>query len=601
MPATTTTRLSGMVNLTYAVNNDTQLTVNYFSTTGTNKTAIAPVPYAALTMNPGTQFFPGNGVTPAPKNFAIDPTLPIAVQWRTVAAGARADESDNKQQRFLVGLDGSLAGWDYSTAVSYNSNDVTNKLTGGYSDGGLITAGVQNGVINPFGAQTAAGTAAINAALLKGTLLTGKGEVTSFDAHASRELGDWTGSGRATALAIGTEFRRETSSFKANSDFAAKVIASTGVDPATDSHGTRDVYAFNAELNVPITKQLEVTGAARYDHYSDFGSTFNPKLSFRFQPSSSLLFRGSASTGFRAPSLYDINAPQTYTNTANSWDDPVQCPDGTPVPGALPTACGQQFMSLSGGNKALKPEKSKNFTLGTVIEPVKDLSVGVDFWWIKLTDQIGSLSDVTIFSNTTKYAYLFKRAPNGSLSIDGSQCPGAQCGYVLDTTMNLGGVHTNGADLSLAYRIRTASAGTFDIRYSGTYVAKYEYQNEPNGEWVQNVGVYSGAGPIFRLQHNVNLNWSKGDYSVGLTNHYKSDYIDENAGGQTNTVKSYSTWDIDGSWNITKGLTLVLGVKNLFDTNPPFSNQGNTFQTGYDPRFTDPLGRAYYLRGTYRF
>ena len=58
-----------------------------------------------------------------------------------------------------------------------------------------------------------------------------------------------------------------------------------------------------------------------------------------------MLVRGSYSTGFRAPSLYEINAAQTYTNSS-IYNDPVNCPGGTPIPGKSPAAnCGQQFQA----------------------------------------------------------------------------------------------------------------------------------------------------------------------------------------------------------------------------------------------------------------
>jgi iron complex outermembrane receptor protein len=407
---------------------------------------------------------------------------------------------------------------------------------------------------------------------------------------------------------VGADLRRERMTFKANSQFAALVVASTGVDPHTDSEGTRNVYGAYAELNLPITKQLEVTGAIRADKYSDVGSTVNPKLSFRFQPSTTLLFRGSASTGFRAPSLYDLHAPLIYTNTPNNWDDPLAKCDasGNPtVGGFAPTACGQQFMGASDGNPNLKPEKSKNLTIGFVFEPVKDLTVGVDLWSIKLTNAIGYLPDTTIFGDPVKYASLFHRNAEGQLSFDGSQCPGTDCGYVLQQQNNLGGVNTRGLDLSLAYRLRTAETGTFNFALNGTYVDSYKYQTQPDSAWIQNVGLYSGNGPIFRWQQTANVRWTFGAYGLGLTNRYKSGYTDQNDPTATDLVNhhvgAYSLWDIDGSWAVTKSITVVGGVRNLLDTTPPLSNQGATFQVGFDPRFTDPTGRAYYLRGTFSF
>jgi iron complex outermembrane receptor protein len=438
--------------------------------------------------------------------------------------------------------------------------------------------------------------------LTKGNLWNAEGSGFVVDAQASRELGDWFHNGKKAAVAVGMEHRYESLSQKANTEFAAKVVNSTGFDPAIDNKGTRDVNAFYAELSMPVLKNLDITAAVRYDDYSDFGSTTNPKVSFRFQPVKQVLVRGSYSTGFRAPSLYDLYAPQVFTNTANNWNDPVRCPGGVPIAGASPSDnCAVQFMSLIGGNRNLKPETSKNATLGVVFEPTANLTASIDIWAIKLKKSIAALSDTTVFSNPAKYAGNFVRAPDGSLASDGSLCPGVNCGYVTLLTANLGGVDTNGVDLSATYRLRAGDMGTFTFGGNATYVNKYKYQNEDGGEWIQNVGIYSGAGPVFKWQTTANVNWTRGNWGVGIVNHYKSGYTDQNAGGEGNTVSSYSTWDLYGTWQAMKNLSLTAGARNVTDKLPPYSNQAATFQVGYDPRFADAFGRVYYLRGTFKF
>jgi iron complex outermembrane receptor protein len=607
----TTERATGFLKGTFQLTDQHQLGLEYFISQNNNSTKIAGVPYGALWMNPGTKYYPGNGITPLPTVFALNPAylpatapagaLPgvIKLRWRDTFSGGRQEETDNTQQRFIASLEGNLAGWDYKTGASYNENKLTDKLTGGYTDGTVVAPSMLNGIINPFGPQDATGAALLTSALTKGTLFTAKGQVYSLDAQASRELSDWFGAGRPAAIALGGEYRREKFIEVANVGFATQVVNSTGFDPATDNEGTRNVQAVYAELNVPLVKSLDVTAAVRYDRYSDFGNTTNPKLSFRYQPVKQLLVRGSYSTGFRAPSLYDINAPQTYTNTANNWNDPVRCPGGVPIAGASASDnCAVQFMSLIGGNKNLKPETSTNYTLGLVFEPTADLSASIDFWRISLKQQISSLPDTTIFGDPVKYASLFHRAPDGSLASDGSLCPGVNCGYVLDTTMNLGGVNTNGVDLGANYRLRAGDVGIFTFGLQGTYVTKYEYQTEEGGVWIQNVGIYSGNSPVFRWQHALNVNWTRGAWGLGVVNHYKSGYVDQDP---TNTVSSFSTWDMYGTWQPTKAISMTLGVRNLFDTLPPNSNQSATFQVGYDPRFADATGRTYYLRGTYSF
>ncbi|MBS0449138.1 MAG: TonB-dependent receptor [Proteobacteria bacterium] len=593
-------RISGMLKGAWQLADDHRANLEYFVTQSTVWSTIAPVPFGGLTVSPGTPFYPGNGITPAPPaSVGIDPTQPVDVRFRDEPNGGRKGQTINLQQRFVASLEGNIAGWDYQAGLTYNENKITDKLVGGYTNGDVITQGVADGIINPFGDQTAAGAALLASAEVNGTLQNAKGTVYGVDARASREVGDWFGAGRPSALALGAEYRREKFSDVGNAPYDQIVIASTGFDPATNNVGSRNVTAVYAELNVPLLSTLEVTGAVRYDRYSDFGNTTNPKVSFRFQPMERLLFRGAYSTGFRAPSLFDLFAAQTYTNTPNTWDDPVRCPNGNPLPG-LPRAanCGVQFMSLTGGNTTLKPEKAKDWTFGLVFEPIADASVGLDFWWIRLKQQINPLDDNTVFGDPTKFASLFHRAPDGSLSTDGSQCPGADCGYVELITQNLGGINTNGVDLSASYRLRAGDIGTFNFALNSTYVTKFEYQTEAGGPWIQNVGVYSGTGPIFRWQHTFNTTWTQGPYSAGLTGHYKSGYADEFA---PNQVPSYTTWDLYGAWQPTKQITLTLGVRNVFDRDPPFSNQAFTFQQGYDPRFADPTGRTWYARGNYSF
>lgn len=64
-------------------------------------------------------------------------------------------------------------------------------------------------------------------------------------------------------------------------------------------------------------------------------------------------------------------------------------------------------------------------------------------------------------------------------------------------------------------------------------------------------------------------------------------------------AEAYCLWNVSASYAGYKGLTLTAGIKNLLDDDPPFSNQGTMFQKGYDRRYSDPVGRALYLRASY--
>ncbi len=612
-------RNSAMLRGTMRLGGDHTLAAEWFASQNESTTRIAPVPYGVLYMNPRrpngslNPYYPGNTPTSITPGFTLDPNFVqanmspragvtlqpgfIIVKWRALDGGSRTNISDNKQQRMLVSADGVLAGWDYQAGLSYNENKIKEDVTG-YSNGVKINVAVANGVINPFGAQDAAGTAAINDALLGGNLQNHSGKTAALDARASRELADWFGSGRKAAVAVGGEIRTEDFVSAANPPIAALLVASTGVDPDSRSEGKRTVGAVYTELSIPVMKNLDVTAALRFDNYSDFGNSTNPKVSFRFKPFDQVLLRGSYSTGFRAPSLYELNALASYTNTG-TVSDPVNCPNGNPIAGkSRALNCNVQFQRLTGGNTSLQPEESKSWNLGLVFEPSPGVTMGVDLWSIKITGSIAALSETTVLEDTTTFGRYIKRNSSGDLSIDGSSCPGSSCGFLDLRQQNLGDTNTSGLDFSFNLRRSLGSAGRLALGWTGTYLTKYEYQDFIGGPLNQNVGRYVGTGPIFRLQHTGTASWTIGSVTLGTVVKYKSGYADQDP---ANRVSSYSTMDGYLGWQAMKGLNLTFGVNNIRDTDPPFSNQNEVFQANYDPRFSDPTGRKYYVRASYSF
>ncbi|HMA09110.1 MAG TPA: TonB-dependent receptor plug domain-containing protein, partial [Ramlibacter sp.] len=196
-----TDRLNGMLKGTLALPGDHQLSLEYVAAKTKVATNIAPVPEGALTIDPGTRFYPGNGITPGPTaaQGTIDPTLPVKVRWRAIPAGPRADENNTFQQRLTAALEGNISGWDYNTGLSFNTVKTTDNLTGGYVNDGVIRDAVRTGALNPFAPVSGlsdAEKAIIAQAVVPGRLFEAKGDVASLDARLSRELGDWFGSGR---------------------------------------------------------------------------------------------------------------------------------------------------------------------------------------------------------------------------------------------------------------------------------------------------------------------------------------------------------------------------------------------------------------------
>ena len=568
------------------ITDDDNVNLEYFWARNNNAVAIAPSTLTGLTMDPTSPYFPGNGITPASTSASFDPTQPIGLNWRETAAGGRSTKDQNTSQRLVLSFDGLAKGWDYNLGASYNQNSVTESITGGFVSDSAMIDGIANGIINPFGPQSAAGQRLIDANQYHGQYISSVGRVSAIDGRASREVGDWFGAG-PSGLAVGGEYRQE----KFHQSYAqyAGDLGSLGVDPDAGVSGDRTVKAVYTELNVPVLDSLELSAAVRHDKYSDFGSTTNPKYSFRYQPIKELVVRGAYSEGFRAPSLYELYNPQYTTYTQGFYNDPRLCTGGTVQPGGdAGRDCGQQFHNRTGGNTDLSPETARNLTLGFVYQPVRELSVGLDFWWIHIANQIAEFPESTLFDDPNTYADRYIRNADGSLN------------YVQTGLANLGAVKTSGVDVSVDYKFPNTPYGQFGLGLQGTYVSRYDYQTTIGGSYTDKVSAFQDDGMIARWKHVLSGTWNLGAYRASLVNRFTSSYKDANPEANAR-VASYTLWDISGGYTFDKTVDLDVGVKNLFDRDPPFTNQAYNFQSGYDPRYADPLGRTFFARATYHF
>ncbi len=603
-------QLSLIARGSIAINKDNTIALEYIRANNTVSSIISPTPVTGLTMSPTNTFYPGKGITPA--NAAIDPTKSISLGWRQTEVGGRASEFENTTDRLLLSLEGQYKGWDYSATAFQSNADVTNTFTGGYVNSTMIRNGL-NGLagapfLNPFGPQSAAGSAYLQSAKILGQVQSAEGKLTGVSALVSGEV--YKMPAGSVMLAVGVEALKDQATYL-NNFTLIRQAASSGLELAEDSTGSRRDNAISAELNIPLSKQFEVNLAVRHDRYNDVGSTTNPKASFRWQPTQALLMRGSYNTGFRAPTLYDMYAPNSITFTENPWDDPLLCPGGTVntgLGGIASRDCGLQFQQQQGGNKALKPETSKAWSLGAAFQVTNALTLGLDYWNYSVNDSIGPTGEEVIFGDPVKYAAQFVRC--SALSAAEATALAATCGagaspntlaYIKNQQLNLGTYNTSGIDFSAGWQGAASDMGRFNVDYKGTYVLTYEYQLEKGGVFNDNLGKYFNGNPIASYRHVLSGSWQMAAWNTQLINRYTNGYTDQNSGGQGNEVGASSTWDLAVTWSGMKNLSLTGGVTNLFDEKPQFSNQGGGFQVGYDYRYSNPIGRAFLLRGTYKF
>lgn len=578
--------VSAMGRLTAKLNDHFNLIGEYLYARNEVTTSVAPDVFFDLPMNPDSQYYPGNGITPAMDNVSG----PLQLYLRS-QAGNRKSNSINDSHRVFLGLEGESHGWDINSGVTYARSNAADAILDGYLNHDKLTQALLAGRLNPFGAQQAEDAGVWNELGVKGKYLDAKLESTAFDITASRPI--YTLPAGDVGFAVGASFRHDDWLSKTMTDIAA-VSPSVGIDPTKpESKGKRDITAAFTEIHIPLHETLEAQIAARYDDYSDFGDTFNPKFALRWEPIQQLMFRTTYSTGFRAPTLFEVNSPNFVTNTGAAYNDPILCPNGVPATGAIPSRdCNMQFDRQNGGNKNLEAEESKSFTVGMVFEPIKNLAFTLDYFNIEVDNQISTISETTVFADPTKYANKYVRKPDGSLD------------YIITTYQNLGGIKTSGFDVSAAWRSAMTSTGQYGFNIEGTYVTDYKYQEDQGQPWIGVAGSFTNLdyqSIVLRWKHTANLNWKYNNWAMNFQQAFSRGYQDQNSNGQNHKVSDYTVYNISGTYTGFKNLELTAGIKNIFDEEPPASNVVDNFQMGYDPRYADALGRAFFLRGTYKF
>ena len=531
---------------------------------------------------------------------------PLLVTWSVGEAGMYVTRDVQTNQRLNFTDEGVIGGWDYKAGLVIGVSDRVGYLHSGSLDGPKLLAGITNGTLNPFGLQDSTGKAYLDSISLNGQKLRiSQSTFTGLELTLNKPIMKL--SAGEVGLALGADFHRDTTEdVKTDVGLAATYASST----PSRGQGARNVAALFAELDIPVSKELNVNLAVRDDHFSDFGNTINPKASFRYQPNSTIMFRGSANTGFRAPTLFDrygYRLPGATTTTSSAWDDPLQCPSATPaiantgkpLPGLVAsTVCNVKLPKQTGSNAELVPETSVGGTLGMVIEPMKNLTVSFDYWRVSMDKMLANLPEQVYFLDPVKYANLFVRDETGKLL------------YIKNTTMNLGGQKAAGIDVATNYTFPTSDLGTFKVQLNGTYLTQFDNQLEKGGEFASNIGRFGLASngttssfPIitFRWKHNLALNWSKGDWNTQLTQNYNTGYHDQNlvAAQYFRDIKPYTVYNFTMTYKGFKNITIVLGVNNLFDVNPPVTNHSG--YNGYLSSAASPLGRAFNTRFTYTF
>ena len=552
---------------------------------------------------------------------------------RLVDAGGRTDDWKTEAKHLAFGVEGRLGGWDLNAAFTHSESTAQDHAVSGYTSSDKLDALMAAGTYNPFIVPTAETRAALASAVLHQKLDETMSKIDVLNLRGSRPL--FEAPGGAAMLALGGDLLRQKYIYEpsaitmgANSlqpDFTDSPIG--GISGALPTDASRKNWGSFAELVVPVMKDLELTADVRYDSYDavkdkmNFDSTgklvapavkgnkaskSTYKLAAAWRPAENMLLRGSYGTGFKAPVMTDITNALQGGGSSNAHPCPITA-------GPLLPLCNgnSEYNLLNGGNPysgeaGLKPETSKQASVGLRVEPSRELSLGFDFWDVKIRDQISKLPENEVFNNPAKYMALFVSY------YDPIQKQNTLAASL--TPFNLARSHYQGIDWDHSYKLSRLS-----FNWTGTYMKRADFQTLATDPVENSVGRFDSYNAVtFRWISKLTASWKQSDaLTHALTGVFKSGYDDMPIGVGNQAVRDeagnfvalkrkvddYLVWDWQTRYRFNASLTLTGGVKNLFDREPPFSQRiaGGGNQMGFDARYTDPLGRQLYVVAGYKF
>jgi len=564
--------------------------VNFFArfTSSNNESfgRYAPAPTAV-----GGQLLPSLAATSPNNPTADEPGGPydLTFFFRSVPTGPRDNTSVDTLFDVLVGLDGNFdwfGGFDWEWAAQHSRTQL-------FSNGenfmlrSVLQQGLDNGTIDLFGEfgpeeQVLLRT---NSLQISSNRIVGSDLTVNWDLLQTNS-GPWP-------IALGAEYQDE----KFTNQFDAQSVANNvyGSVPGDALGGERARWAAFAELMIPIGFKFELNLAARWDHYSDFGDSINPKISAAFRPTDSWLIRGSYGTGFRAPDLSILNASQSqaFVNVVDSLGCFLSGQSGVD-PDTLPfdhPCTFQQHQALVGGNPDLGPEESDQWSAGIVWSPTENIVVGFDYYNIELTNQIGGSSAQGVLNNEL-LAFQVGRPLNPATEGAVLRGSNGRIQFIEALELNLSGFRTSGFDIEFSWNFELGNTGDWRWWVLGSHVNEFETQSLVDAPFIEEAGLI--GTPKNRV--NTGLDWSRGNWAgVVQLNWIDSTTESGSLEPAMGHIPSWTTWDIQMGYAFGWDGKVTLGIRNVDDRDPPISPNGFGFPNWSFGNY-DAFGRVPYLR-----
>jgi len=578
----------------------------------------------------GVGTFSGTNTGCDATNGTLNPYNPYASQGLRAQAFlrspfGRAIDTNSRTLRGVLGIDGSF-GNDWRYSANFTASEVKlGRAESNYFIPQRVMDVVARGTFNfndPY-----ANSQDIWDYIAPVNQRTSLSKLWQFQATLAKDLMELPGG--PLQAAVGGSYRKESidapSGNPAND--AAPYTRYYSIN-SVGAKGSRNVKSGFFELSAPVLDQVELTASGRYDKYSTGQSNFSPKAGLTIKPVDQVKIRGTWSKGFRIPSFNEaFGLPTTgyVTRTVNCTTYAAFCA----AHGNNAYATGQYSLGLTQvGNASLKPEKSTSFTAGVVFEPIRDVSMTIDFWRIKVNGLIVGVTD----TSAAESAYY---GNNGAVSIPGvNVLPGVPdpafpnalptLGFIETSFENADSQTVQGIDFGVNAKLPIGNTVELVSNFDASYLMKYKLTNKAGDTFRYdgtlspcNITSCSGA-PKWRATWQNTLKF--GDTSVSLTAYYTSGYdtasIDfggvkgdcqGNADIQSSTVayadgspvlcKAKATWnaDLTVTQKINDQFTIYANVLNVFDIKAPFEPSAAYSLFQFNPAWAGPniMGRYF--------
>lgn len=550
-----------------------------------------------------------------------NPYFGTAARFRYLAGDVGPRESEVKSTfvRLVGGLKGTVGAWDFDTALLYSQNKVSNAREG-YLQRNVAFALLNPTAANVLAAQSSAAYRALpagsywrigeNAGLNSAALYAALSPTISNDAttkmaqvdfKASRELGQLAGG--AIGLAVGAEFRHESTELEPTSGTELGNIIGLGYSAYA---GSRNVGAVYTEVVAPVLKTLELSAALRADHFTDVGNSYTPKIGAKWSPVREFALRGSLAKGFRAPSAAENG--KGGLAAFSSIDDPARCALG------VATACSaQQLAVITSPNPDLSPEKSKSANIGMVWDPLPKTNISIDFWQIKRSNEINQET----LSSAIAAGHVARDISTSTKAGD----PGAITA-VLANYVNSAQTKVRGVDLDFRQGFDLGNGNgklSFDVKWTHLFTW---LRTEKDGTSVDYAGTHGNCDvsncmgtPDDRV--NLGATWERDALKVSTMINYRgaidNTYFKNDPSGCASVfadgtdapngckLKSFTTVDLTLRWKATKNIEVYGTIQNLLDKTAPLDPL--TYgAVSYNPLdFSGAMGRYFSAGMKYTF